>query len=838
MSRIAKKILLIAWSSADWTVINPLLNDDLLPNLKKFLLRASKGKLSSPDPGVCSTLWSSIITGKLAKDHGILRFTNKNENTIYPIGAADLKVRTLWSLLSSSNIKTHQIGWPGTHPAKIDINGISVSEYFPVSKNETVFPAEEQAVFDELRVTKDQITTAQIKTLCEDYNPALHDVQFEAKIDLLKEFLAHTASTQNAAKKILTDKEWEFLSVCFNDLKWLTFEFGEYYLDTQTLEKGSEHALFKNVLSNAFKLFDTYFGELINLIEFKHHVILLSEAGLIDNANWLNEVKKLGPQNEYKSQGILAIKGRQYSSRMNLLQATALDILPTVTLLFGLPFSKEFVESKALLSLNQIDSKPEVIETWGPVLFNVKPLDENIDEKILQHHLAVLKRVGLIQGEINLDQIQKFNTYYQARYENATGDNQKAIELLEPLYKENKDNSWFGGRLGSYYLAENNLDKGVQVLDEILALGEEIPELHLIKAHYFVLHKKYRSASVELEIAGKNKFELPSIYLQIAGFYEVMHEISLAEKYILKEIEISGTPENHFAIASLYMKNNKVPKAIDHFKSVLKFNDNHPVVLYQLGLGLYKLKKYEEASKYLEEAKKYNREPKALQEIQSKLVDIYANQINRPEKIQEMRENFEKSIGSRGSMVVVSGLPRSGTSMLMQMLHKGGMEIFTDGKREADDNNKKGYYEHEAVKGLAKKKRFLAQVGNKAVKIISHLLHHLPHVYNYKIVFMDRDIEEVMNSQHKMLGRLGKERGENKENSTKLLEPFRKSRENAIKWCKSQNKNVEILLVPYKEAINNPLEQAKVINEFLGGGLDELKMASVVDASLYREKVS
>jgi len=201
-----------------------------------------------------------------------------------------------------------------------------------------------------------------------------------------------------------------------------------------------------------------------------------------------------------------------------------------------------------------------------------------------------------------------------------------------------------------------------------------------------------------------------------------------------------------------------------------------------------------------------------------------------------MREAFEKSIGSQGTITIVSGLPRSGTSMMMQMLVKGGMQAFTDGKREADENNKKGYFEHELIKSLGQNKQVLRQVGDKVVKIISHLLFHLPHIYKYKIVFMDRVIEEVMTSQHKMLGRLGKEGGVDKANSTALLKTFEDSRKKAIDWCNKHPKYVEILLVPYAETIKTPLEQAKKVNKFLGGHLDELKMASVVDKSLYREK--
>ena len=104
-------------------------------------------------------------------------------------------------------------------------------------------------------------------------------------------------------------------------------------------------------------------------------------------------------------------------------------------------------------------------------------------------------------------------------------------------------------------------------------------------------------------------------------------------------------------------------------------------------------------------------------------------------------------------IIVVSGLPRSGTSMMMGMLEAGGLELVVDGIRAADEDNPRGYYELERVKDLAKAedKSWLITLQGKGVKVISLLLQHLPEAYNYKIIFMRRSIAEVLDSQSKML---------------------------------------------------------------------------------------
>src|ERR1700742_3020455 len=107
------------------------------------------------------------------------------------------------------------------------------------------------------------------------------------------------------------------------------------------------------------------------------------------------------------------------------------------------------------------------------------------------------------------------------------------------------------------------------------------------------------------------------------------------------------------------------------------------------------------------------------------------------------------------SVTVISGLPRSGTSMMMKMLAAGGVPVMTDEIRTADEDNPKGYFELEKVKELAKDHAWLEGAKGKSVKIISALLKHLPAQYTYNVIFIRRRIEEVLASQKQMLIRRG-----------------------------------------------------------------------------------
>jgi hypothetical protein len=187
-------------------------------------------------------------------------------------------------------------------------------------------------------------------------------------------------------------------------------------------------------------------------------------------------------------------------------------------------------------------------------------------------------------------------------------------------------------------------------------------------------------------------------------------------------------------------------------------------------------------------------------------------------------------------IIVVSGLPRSGTSMAMKMLQAGGLPLVTDGQREADEDNPKGYFEFEPVMNLARDddKSWLAGAHGKGVKIISTLLRELPADHNYRVVFMRRDLQEILASQAKMLER--REEGSDIDDE-RMLEVFENDLWRAG-YLLENGPQFRVLPVHYTEVLAQPLEQARRLAAFLGGNLDIDKMAAVADPDLYRNRAA
>ena len=186
------------------------------------------------------------------------------------------------------------------------------------------------------------------------------------------------------------------------------------------------------------------------------------------------------------------------------------------------------------------------------------------------------------------------------------------------------------------------------------------------------------------------------------------------------------------------------------------------------------------------------------------------------------------------TVIIVSGLPRSGTSMMMKMLEAGGLEILTDNLREADANNPKGYYEFERVKQMKDGNlAWLPDAVGKVVKIVTGLIIYLPSDYKYKIIFMKRDLNEVLSSQKKMLGRLGKE--DDNIPDDKMAKVYEEHLKQVKGWLVRQP-NIEVLYVNYNTMVADPTESLHKVNEFLGGNMDIQVMSAVVDKELYRER--
>ncbi|MFL5804298.1 MAG: sulfotransferase domain-containing protein [Roseiflexaceae bacterium] len=186
-----------------------------------------------------------------------------------------------------------------------------------------------------------------------------------------------------------------------------------------------------------------------------------------------------------------------------------------------------------------------------------------------------------------------------------------------------------------------------------------------------------------------------------------------------------------------------------------------------------------------------------------------------------------------GTITIVSGLPRSGTSLMMRMLEAGGMPILTDHIRQPDEDNPNGYYELEAVKQSSRNTSWMLDAPGKAVKMVYRLLRDLPADYAYQVIFMERRLEEVLSSQRVMLERRGEARDIS--DDARLAEFFRRDLLRIKQWLGDQP-HFSVLYLSYNDILADPQGAIAAVNRFLGAQLDPQAMIGVVDPALYRQR--
>ncbi len=193
----------------------------------------------------------------------------------------------------------------------------------------------------------------------------------------------------------------------------------------------------------------------------------------------------------------------------------------------------------------------------------------------------------------------------------------------------------------------------------------------------------------------------------------------------------------------------------------------------------------------------------------------------------------------RDYLIIVTGLPRSGTSLLMQMLGAGGISLLYDSERLPDEFNPYGYYEHQIIHNLAKTSDIscLQQYKGYAVKIISPILVKLTITFPARIIYIKRDLQEVIVSQQKMsyknkllnISSLSLDQ-------KKLLNIFEKHTQQMMSFI-LHNPNLKLLEVNFSEVFSHSENIINSIDKFLDGNLERTGMKSVIKPELYRNKV-
>lgn len=835
------KVLLIGWDAADWKIIDKLLEKGLMPTLQKFLSEGVRGNIATLDPPLSPILWTSIGTGMRAYKHGILGFVepDKNGEDMRSVSSSSRKVKAIWNILNQNNLKSNVTAWWPSFPVE-KINGNMVCNFIQLAhKNpeeweigdNMVHPLSLKEELSEIRVHPTEITPA----LVQPFIPLLNEIDPKKDVNLhnFLNIFAQTLTVHSVATYLLREKEADFNAVYFDGIDHFCHGFMKFHPPQMEMVTDRDFQLYKDVINNVYRFFDMTLERYLDLIDKDTTIIIVSDHGFHSDHLRPKNIPNdpAGPAAEHRALGVFCARGPGIKKGETIYGASILDITPTLLQIYGLPVGKDMDG----VVLHQIFEKPEpvnFIESWEDVDGNDGRHSEELrnDPWAEKQALDQLIELGYVDApnadkKKNVDLIADESNYYLAKAYINGKKTSEALPILRSLQAKRPGVARYVVTL-LHSLLETRNHAEVQDLINVYRKRKEIKPFYLdffegkLNQQLFKPNKAYDLFNSALAMAG-NWAELN---FEIGKCLITLNHWEQAEAPLLKAIEIDKENAIFYQYLGIsYLRRRMYEEALDNFLEAINRAFYLPNVHYHIGECFYFMERFDEAlNAYLQAVNLFPGMSKAHRRI----IDIYTRK-NETEKIKIHQEFMENNV--KETVYIVSGLPRSGTSMMMQMLHQGGMEVLVDEKRAADDSNPKGYYEFEPVKGLLKDNSWVHQGEGKVVKVIAQLLAQMPTNYTYKVIFMQRPMAEVIKSQQVML------KQDTSIFPTAIASAFDKTLLMVKEWEKN-NPNVSIHYVNYHEVISKTEEQSKLIKTFLGLNLNIEEMVQAVHPELHRNK--
>lgn len=840
-----RKVLLLGWDAADWKIIRPLLDAGKMPALASLIRKGCSGNIATMDPPLSPMLWTTIASGHTADKHGIIGFIEPNPDGsgIRPVQVTSRKVKAVWNILQQSGYKSHVVGWWPGFPAE-PIDGVYVSNLYakvsPQKKDKwemassMVHPPGLSGMMEWMRVLPEELTAAHIGPFVPDMH--LVDQSKDPSLMAVARLVAAGASFHNTATWIMENQEWDFLAVYLNEIDVFSHTFMKYHPPRQNHIDEEKYNLYRNVMNAAYQWHDMMLGRMLELITDDTTVIIVSDHGFHSDQHRLEKlpVDPVAPAQEHAPYGIVVMTGPQLKKENTLFGCSIADVTPTILQLFGLPCGSDMyghVIAQAFASY----AKVAPIDSWEKIEGNSGQHhgDFQIDPWSAQMALEQLAELGYIEkpDDKNKDQIKSTvmeSKFFLSRVFTSTRRHAEALPLLREIVSEAPGVARYSLKMLNTLLQLNEVAEARELFEKIKAERTDPRfrgQLKYLEGTVLLGEGRLNQAVETLHDAIADSPELYVVHSLLGQIYVRLRLWEQARSSFIHALSIdSDNADAHCGLALASLRLGDADTAIDEALEAVELKYFFPAAHYILGEAL--LAKNEEAHAAEAFRVAVSQRP-AHKRAHQRLTQVYEQMPDKKTEAEYHRKIADQY--QHDHIVVVSGLPRSGTSMMMSMLKAGGIELMEDGKRNSDSNNPRGYFEDERVKSLHMDQSWLPDSKGKAIKVVAPLLHFLPARYNYSVIFMDRDITEVLRSQQIMLGK-------NPANFPMgLAEAYTQNLKKAESWMANQP-HVNFLRINYADAIANPAATGEQIAEFLGKDLNIPAMMAAVDASLYRNK--
>lgn len=882
---MSPKVLLIGWDAADWKVINPLVERGQMPALASLTDRGVMADMETLQPVLSPMLWNSIATGKRADEHGILGFTEVDaaSGAVRPVCSTSRRVKALWNILSQQGLRSNVVGWFGSHPAE-PIRGASVSDAyaraFPGTNDPwpimpgTVWPERLAEPLRNLRLRPSEIDGDTVRMFVDR---ALEiDYSKPHLIGALRNVLAECFSTHAAATYLMEQEPWDLMAVYYIGIDHFSHSFMNFHPPRENWVAEADYEMYKEVVGSGYRLMDLFLDRLLTLAGPDTTVMVLSDHGFHSDHLRPMTIPDIpaGPAAQHRSLGILTIAGPGIVRDERIYGVTLLDIAPTVLSLFGLPAGRD-MPGRVLVEAFETAPPLDRIASWEatagdagmhPAGYTMPPSDA---ELLLRQfvHLGYIEepRSDLAAAAADCERERQWNL---ARVYTSSLRFAEALPILETIHAQAPERGDCALALAEAQRRVGLMEEAAETVEQAIANHRDSPTAHMILGNIAFEQGRPREAVEELLIAEKGDSRLPDLHTSLGFAWLAHREWPEAERAFRRAIEIDphsapawqgsafallkqarledavkaaltsvgfqhGSPQAHFVLGMALLRLGRRPRAIQAFETCLALQPPLKAA-HRLLARIHP--EPARAAEHLRASREFARHRQAelrhldtlRQEARHRAID---RAIDRASSGQESAPEVQPDAGPPLEFLLVSGLPRSGTSLMMQMLAAAGIPVLTDGERAKDPDNPEGYYEWERIKLLGRRPEILREAAGKTLKVIAPLLAQLPARHHYKVIYMDRPISEVVESQRRMLVNRGHAGGGDPETMSRLLKAFRESTLRLL----DRAKHFEPLIVDYPDLVRNPAPWLARIAQFVGN-IAPADMAPAIRPGLHRNR--
>jgi len=880
-----KRLLVVGWDSADWKIIRPLVRQGTMPMMAKILQDGVHGNLTTLEPTLSPMLWTTIATGRHAAEHGVHGFTEVRDKQVVPVSASTRRCRAVWNILSERGLKTNLVGWFASQGER-DPNVRMVSNLFPhAPKTPAASPADWPAPppgtfwpeslaekLSTLRISPHEIGGDVLRMFVSD--PDKIDQDKDRRLFMLAEKLAEAFSVQAAATWLMERGEWDLTMVYFRAIDEICHLFMPFHPPRMEGAPEKDFAHYHDAVNSAYRLHDLMLMRLVDLAGPDAGVMVISDHGFRSDHLRPRFVPRIpaGIVVWHRAQGVVAAAGEGFrSGGGEIFGARLPDVTPTILAWFGLPRAYD-MEGRVLRDALTAENLPSDVPTHekpgaaktDSVAFR---LDDSERKAMLEHFVALgyIEAVPDDAGAAAV-QTQRENDWQLACALVHSGRHEEALPLLEAVHDAVPQRPDFAQRLAHCQLQLGLTDEAAATIDASLEGFQDANTIALIRANIAYQQGDHAAALARLEEVRQRDPSFGGLREQLARTLLKLRRWDEAEAVAREILVRDPAYAPAWAIVArcqLHREDNDA--CIESSLEAIDLEFNSPMAHINLGLALAREGQWKDAALALRNAIKlapahippYRFLAHVLQKMdlpeeaatclaQAKTMRQRANDEAAARQTRVHAAAKERAAARTArppkpeppkieplDLLIVSGLPRSGTSLMMQILQAGGIPLLTDRQRAADEDNPEGYWEWEDIKKLPGDPTILKAAEGKAVKVISALLPALPRAHRYKIIYMTRPVEQVVASQFAMLER----QGHTPKREAAHLAKTQQEHSTQIREAFGKIDCVEMLEVGYTDLVEDPAATIAKVASFLGDRFHNgPAVAAVVKPKLHRQR--